>query len=156
DLRDTVLDVALQEFGRRGYAAASLEEILRAADVSERVFRAHFVDKPGLAVAVLEREHARRVGILTALHAATKDEFWSEMRAPPRMDEPGAADLARLALSAYRHPEVVARLEPHNKRWREKLASVLHRGQELRAVRTDLPMGVLITIAQGLKRAAIA
>jgi TetR/AcrR family transcriptional regulator, copper-responsive repressor len=161
DSRDAVLDAALKEFGRHGYAAASLETILRARPMSERVFRAHFDDKAGLAVAVIERESARQLGRLGEVRAATtKDEFWAAFRArtvaSPQHGDTAALELARLTLSAHRHHEVVARLEAHTKRWREKLAKLLRRGQELRAVRTDVPVGVLVTMAQGLKRASVA
>src|SRR5262249_10588793 len=51
DVHDALLDAALKEFSLCGYAEASLENILRSVDVSDRIFRVHFGDKAGLAVA---------------------------------------------------------------------------------------------------------
>lgn len=161
DGRDAVLDAALREFGRYGYADASLESILREGHMSEQLFRVHFEDKAGLAVAVIERERERHLGWVGHLRAATtKDQFWAAVRAKTvtelRPGETSSLDLARLSISAHRHHEVAVRLEPYTKRWHENLERILRRGQELHAVRTDLPMGVLVTMAHGLKHAAMS
>lgn len=162
DSRDALLDAALREFGAHGYADASLEIILDTVGISQRVFRGHFNDKADLALAVLERESIRQTKKLNGLRAATtQEEFWSALRAgtvtvPHKQHVSGApADVTRLAISARRHPEVAARLGAYHERWRERFESMLRRGQELRAVRSDLPMGVLLTIAHGLKGAAM-
>jgi hypothetical protein len=49
---------------------------------------------------------------------------------------------------------VFARLAPLIDIRRDRMTSLWRRGQELGAVRADLPVGVVITMAQGLKRAA--
>src|SRR5262249_7724620 len=115
DGRDAVLDAALREFGRYGYADASLESILREGHMSEQLFRVHFEDKAGLAVAVIERERERHLGWVGHLRAATtKDQFWAAVRAKTvtelRPGETSSLDLARLSISAHRHHEVAVRL----------------------------------------------
>lgn len=158
DVRDAVLDAALKEFAARGYGATSVQGILDVVGTSERLFRAHFCDKADLALAVLERETARHAKVDMRIIATNRDEFWAELRSRTAVPDEhclAAADLARLVVSAHRHPEFVARMGPFSCKWREKLAMLLSHGQELHAVRSDLPMGVLLNLAQGLKQAAV-
>jgi AcrR family transcriptional regulator len=51
-----ILDVAGQAFSRRGYHAASMEQIAAGADVTKPVVYAYFGSKEGLYAAYVERE----------------------------------------------------------------------------------------------------
>lgn len=55
NLRENILDAALQIFSRRGYAAASLREIIESIGVSKGGFYHHFATKEILFVGVVER-----------------------------------------------------------------------------------------------------
>src|SRR5262249_21641961 len=138
DVRDLILDAALKVFGVHGYADSSLDEILRAAGMTERKFQALFTGKADLAVAVLERESFRKMKNLKPRLATTKEEFWAEVRAEavtqPTKAHSDSADLARLAISAKRSPEVAVRLKAGARLWHERMAIILRRGQELHAV----------------------
>ncbi|TDD16271.1 TetR/AcrR family transcriptional regulator [Kribbella turkmenica] len=60
DKRRAILDGALTEFGRDGYARASIDAIAAAAGVSTRTIYAHFGNKAGLFESVIQ-ESATRV-----------------------------------------------------------------------------------------------
>ena len=156
ELRDALLDAAFEEFGTRGYDAASLDGILSAAGLGKSGFHSSFDGKADLAVAVIERETARHMEVIGELRSPnTIDEFWVELQriqGVVRKLERGG--LARLMTSVSRHPEVINRLGPLVEMWRQKLTILWRRGQELGTVRSDLPIGVLITMAQGLRQAA--
>lgn len=154
ELRESLLDAAFEELGARGYEAASVDGIL--SRLGEAGFSPHCNTKADLAVAVIERETARHMAVVGELRSPnTVAEFWEELqRIPNVMRELERRGLARLLTSASRHPEVVNRLGHLADMWREKLTTLWRRGQELGTVRADLPVGVLITMALGLRQAA--
>jgi AcrR family transcriptional regulator len=53
--RDALVDAALELFGRGGYAATSIDEIVAAAGVTKGAMYHHFVDKEALFKAVFEK-----------------------------------------------------------------------------------------------------
>lgn len=55
DKRDAILDGAIAEFLKRGYAAASMDRIATAASVSKATVYSHFQSKETLFVAIIER-----------------------------------------------------------------------------------------------------
>jgi AcrR family transcriptional regulator len=158
ELGDSLLDAAFKELGARGYDLASLDDILSAARQGRPGSASYSDAKADLAVAVIERETTRHLAVVGEPRSPnTSDEFWTELRRiQDVVRELERGGLARLMTSVARHPEVMNRLGPVVDMWREKLTVLWRRGQELRAVRTDLPVGVVITMAQGLRRAAAA
>ena len=55
DRRAAILDSALEVFGKRGYHAASIDEIAQAAGISKALIYEHFPSKKELHVSLLER-----------------------------------------------------------------------------------------------------
>jgi AcrR family transcriptional regulator len=55
DKRDVILDGAIAEFLKRGYAAASMDRVATAASVSKATVYNHFQSKDQLFVAIIER-----------------------------------------------------------------------------------------------------
>jgi AcrR family transcriptional regulator len=53
--RELILEAAGEQFGERGYAHTSLEEIAAAAGVTKPILYRHFDSKKGLYLALLER-----------------------------------------------------------------------------------------------------
>ncbi len=53
--RELVLRAGGKEFGRRGYAAARIDDIARAAGVTKPIVYRHFESKKGLYLALLEK-----------------------------------------------------------------------------------------------------
>jgi AcrR family transcriptional regulator len=60
--REKLLDAAAQVFADRGYGAASVEEIARAADVSVGSIYTHFRSKQKLFVALMDRRRVQEMG----------------------------------------------------------------------------------------------
>ena len=63
--RGAILQAALDVFARRGYHAASIDEIAQAAGISKALIYEHFPSKRELHVSLLEAE----VGELFGRHA---------------------------------------------------------------------------------------
>jgi AcrR family transcriptional regulator len=159
--KNAVLDAAAEELALYGFEGASLNRILAAAGLSKGAFYYYFDDKADLAAAVLARECA---GWITAFAhmplPATAEAFWEEIsrlqdEAMAQMREsPKRGDLLfRLAAAIRRHPELMAHLEPFMQQAGGALGAFFERGQKVGAVRSDLPLGVLIAILQGAKQA---
>jgi AcrR family transcriptional regulator len=158
-LRQSLLDAAVAEFGEHGYAGASLNRILLAAGLSKGAFYYYFDDKADLAAAVLERELARwQIRDLKLGDSAAG--FWSELeqylwqtleqlRAMPATRDV----ITRLGAAIGQDAALRERLLPLMAESQHHLASVWERGQQLGAVRNDLPATTLITVAQAMKTA---
>ncbi len=71
--RDLVLRAGAGEFGRRGYAAARIEDIARAAGVTKPIVYRHFESKKGLYLALL-RKHETDLPTFVAGARATSPE----------------------------------------------------------------------------------
>jgi AcrR family transcriptional regulator len=157
EVRQTVLDAAVAEFGEHGYAGASLNRILLAAGLSKGAFYYYFDDKADLAAAVLERELARWQ-IRDLKLGTTASEFWTELeryfwhsldqlRAAPASREL----ITRLGAAINQDPELRERLGPLMAETQCHLGAVWERGQQVGAVRDDLPAATLIALAQAAK-----
>jgi len=57
--RRNILDVATQEFARKGFSGARIDEIAARTSTSKRMLYYYFADKEGLFVAVLEDAYRR-------------------------------------------------------------------------------------------------
>ncbi|MGB0416297.1 MAG: TetR/AcrR family transcriptional regulator [Coraliomargarita sp.] len=69
--RDKILNVAGELFHRRGYGTVSIEQIIRASQVTPATFHRYFNDKAELGVAWLERLNRRMV----SLHSSFMDKL---------------------------------------------------------------------------------
>ncbi len=157
EVRQAVLDAAVAEFGQHGYATASLNRILVAAGLSKGAFYYYFDDKADLAAAVLERELARWQ-ISEIKIGATADAFWPELERymwqslEQLRAAPASRDvITRLGAALAQDPALRERLMPLMAGSQQHLAQVWRRGQEVGAVRDDMPAGALIALAQSTK-----
>jgi AcrR family transcriptional regulator len=75
--RELIVEAALPEFAERGYEAASVGRIARAAGVSRTVLYDHFTSKHSLFVEVLDAEQGE---LLSYLRAALGSEGTTEER----------------------------------------------------------------------------
>lgn len=155
--RKALLDAAAAEFAGHGYEGASLNRILVAAGLSKGSFYYYFDDKADLAAAVIARENADWLEYVESLPPPrTARDFWGEVerlneRALVRLRE--RADLVgRLAVAAAQHPDLVARLGPFIKEATARFADFYRRGQEIGAVRADLPVEALMAIIAATKQ----
>jgi AcrR family transcriptional regulator len=72
--RELILAGAMQVFAERGYEAASMGEIARAAGITPAVIYDHFPSKARLQIELLERQTTELLGYVgTALQAAPDD-----------------------------------------------------------------------------------
>src|SRR2546430_6885971 len=62
ETRRRILDAAAAAFGERGYAATSLNDLIRSSGVTKGGFYFHFPSKEALAVAVIEHKREQWAG----------------------------------------------------------------------------------------------
>ena len=161
DKRDALLDAAAQEFATQGYEDASINRILIGAGFSKGSFYYYFDDKPDLAAAVLDREAQRYLHLWSDLRQPKKPaDFWAEMeRAFVRStDEMRAGPSARvdamlrIGMAMSRDATLAARMTtPHFREATAKIAQFWKHGQDIGAVRVDLPVATLLGIVQDMK-----
>lgn len=155
--QDSILDAALLEFSRHGFAAASLNRIIEAAGLSKGAMYYYFDGKADLYEDVVRRELGALVaaGGVPSLDEGTPDAFWASVEdyfvqvARQLAGAPGTAALLRDWLADA--PQGVQREAE-----RALLPGVAHGlalGQRAGAVRTDLPDGMLLAVAFGIGQA---
>ncbi len=64
DARQAILDSAVPVFARKGYAGASVQDILEATGLSKPTLYYHFESKAGLFRAILDRAHDRCLALM--------------------------------------------------------------------------------------------
>lgn len=156
-LQQAILDAAVRELGEHGYEGTSLNRILLAAGLSKGAFYYYFDDKADLAAAVLERELARwRIADVELGNTAT--EFWAQLEQyswqslAQLRESPASRDvITRLGSALARDAALLERLGPLMADAQRRLSEVWRRGQDVGAVRTDLPAEALIALAQSTK-----
>jgi AcrR family transcriptional regulator len=158
-----LLDEAAKEFAAHGYDDASINRILLASGLSKGSFYYYFDDKPDLAAAVIEREASRYVTMFNDIKVpSTPEEFWGElgrmMEASTRrfreLPHTTADAFMRIAITASRRPELMERMATSSATamtMSGRIAESWKRGQEIGAVRDDLPVGALIALIQEVK-----
>jgi AcrR family transcriptional regulator len=78
--RDLILEGAERVFAERGYEAASMEEIARAAGITPAVIYDHFPSKAQLHVQLLEGQAAALIDSVAAALVAAPDEPGERLR----------------------------------------------------------------------------
>ena len=159
--RDALLDAATREFATYGYEDASINRILLAAGFSKGSFYYYFDDKPDLAVAVLERWAAQFENVWDDFpQPTTPEEFWAAGEALMNRGSAQIHDMPtvstdaimRLGTALARHADVRERLATTVvPKMMSKIVEVWKRGQEIGAVRTDMPVTDILTLAQEAK-----
>jgi AcrR family transcriptional regulator len=66
DTRQVILDSAIHVFARKGYAGASIHDILEATGLSKPTLYYHFESKAGLFRAILDRAHDQCLALMQA------------------------------------------------------------------------------------------
>lgn len=162
ELRRSILAAATREFAKRGYEGASLNRIIRASTLSKGSFYYYFDDKADLAATALAQV-TRDIAPLLDLHAIVDaPSFWATMKRFQRSTlEPLAHDPAQLELigklaTAYvDHPELAQRVLPLVSDYVQLALSAWRRGQEVGAVRDDLPVEELMAVMAATKEAVL-
>ncbi|HEY1956441.1 MAG TPA: TetR/AcrR family transcriptional regulator [Polyangiaceae bacterium] len=159
--RDALLDAATLEFARHGYEDASINRILLAAGFSKGSFYYYFDDKPDLAVAVLERWAKRFENMWDDFPVPkTAAQFWdaaeslivtstSQLREDPHVTTDA---MIRLGSALARHADVRERLSSAVVTgMMTKVVEIWKHGQDIGAVRDDMPVQTLLALVQDVK-----
>lgn len=161
--RAAILAAAAEEFGRAGLEGASYNRIIARAGVSKGAMYYYFDNKEDLFLTVLA-DLAERAGAAIGAPGEFTDAagFWREMRALCArtaeffLSQPSVAGLAKslLAAPAAAGDTLLAGpLREYTGRLERYTAELLRRGQEVGAVRTDLPVELLAHLLTGLGEA---
>lgn len=150
--RDRILEAAAKEFGTHGYDGASLNRVLSAAGISKGAAYYYFEDKADLFDAVMQH-YMQTIFAMIAFPSEGLDRatFWQTIESWYRRaiaaceDTPWMLGLAKACwkLSRDKREDALGRLR---ERAREVMAQTVRNGQECGAVRSDLPLELLIEL----------
>jgi AcrR family transcriptional regulator len=153
-----VLSVAEAEFSAHGYTGASLNRIIKAAGLSKGVFYYYFEDKADLATTVFNGATRATIGAIDSLDLPEGVDFWEYFEAVLRgtmdtlREAPRQTDaLARLGMAIISDAQLSARLQHAMRDWMRVIARFWKQGQQVGAVRDDLPAEVLVGLLQAVK-----
>ena len=151
--RRNILDIAGAEFSQKGFEGASLNEIIQKTKISRGSMYYYFEDKEDLYLTVLKQamsDFAELVGgIATEIYT---DDFWGDIR----------EFYTRVLEVSFARPELVSLVGGYFSLSANKYGSgafvtfylqimvyienIIIRGQEMGAVRTDIPRDLLVNI----------
>ena len=156
-----LLDSAAEEFGAKGYDAASLNRILEHSGMSKSSLYYYFDDKADLFTTLVERSIAFLFKELGGFdpEKLTAETFWSEFeelyrRAVLLMNKTTwYVKLGRMFYRLRGDPKTTGQTGRTFEAARRWVGTIIARGQELGVVRTDLPASLLIDAGMGLGEA---
>src|SRR5512140_1703213 len=152
--QEAILAAAADEFAERGYEAASLNRIIERAGSSKGSLYYYFEDKADLLVTVVERAVATVMGQVSfpSLEEFTAADFWERLRRIVEESLPVMeADswYMRVMRSFYRlrdEPGAPPSLSRVIDLGRDMVQALLRRGVEVGAVRSDLPLDLIVDV----------
>ncbi len=158
DRKRSILAAAGEEFAENGFDGASYNRIIERCGISKGAMYYYFADKDDLYRTVLAdaaEQWIKHAGALPDVRDA--DGFWRAARAMHRsmlgflVDAPVQASLCfRIAAVRARGGTAHPALEEVNARFEAFLLGLVHVGQKLGAVRTDVPNDLLLQMSTGL------
>ena len=158
-----LLKAAMKEFGAHGYELASINRILDEAGFSKGSFYYYFEDKEDLAATAFLHAAKPEAWLDFLKDPTSAEHFWDELRAMSlaQLRELESQRLeyecvVRLSNAFVTFPTLAARVMPRFQPGRMKMAGFLERGVALGALRSDLPLGLLMAIIESVKRTAYA
>jgi AcrR family transcriptional regulator len=156
-----ILECAGQEFAAHGYAHASLNHIIEALGLNKGVFYYYFDSKADLFGAVVRMAwQAMLPSGSFDVQALDADTFWPRLEGLLRenherlREQPWLVGIVRQLVSPPPAAGIdadMARLVASVHAW---VAGLLHRGQEVGAVRSDLPLDLLLAVVTAADHAA--
>ena len=158
--RKKILDAAQKEFTKNGYEGASLNEIIREVEISKGSLYYYFEDKTDLYLTVIKNvmeDIFKEVGGI--VRGEFSDDFWADVEKYFRqmikmiLKNPDSARLFRglyhLSKTAYK-PDMVNEFYDAGK---AITAEIINHGQDMGAVRRDIPLELLVNIVFSLGEA---
>jgi AcrR family transcriptional regulator len=156
--RRAILSVAEAEFAAHGYTGASLNRIIKDAGLSKGVFYYYFDDKADLATTVFNEAARASLAAIDSLSLPEGVDFWDYFEAVLRgtmdalREAPRQTDaLSRLGMAIISDARLSASLQHAMADWMKVIARFWKQGQEVGAVRDDMPAEVLVGLLQGVK-----
>lgn len=161
--QEVILEAAAKEFARYGYEAASVNRIVEAAGLSKGAFYYYFDDKADLATAVTLWASRPQLELSKKLTTPTdRESFWRifeeyvregvrELQRSPLSNQV----LSRLGSAYLKHRELADRVMQTVAQPMAAYSAFMKRGQELGAVRSDLPVEVLFRVTSGIKESLL-
>lgn len=155
--RAAILGAAVDEFARAGLEGASYNRIIAGAGVSKGAMYYYFDNKEDLLLTVLAdlaERSAAAIGELGAVRDVAG--FWAEVKALNAraiaffLGDPNLARLAKQLMRSAPGAPLGLAIADFTRRIEAYTAGVLHRGQAVGAVRTDLPLELLAHLCTGL------
>jgi AcrR family transcriptional regulator len=152
--RQAILAAAAEEFGERGFAAASYNRIIERAGVSKGAMYYYFADKDDLFRTVLDAAMSQwfeQVG--KSFHADDAESFWTAIEAMYArslrfmLADPHTAALCLAVTRARERAEGHPALLELNAQMHAWTSELVRRGHEVKAVRTDVPTDLMVQVA---------
>ncbi len=160
--QQAILLAALDEFSARGFNAASLNRIIETAGISKGSMYYYFDGKDDLYAHVARVELGRLIegaGPFAVPTAREPDAFWSTLEGyylsvmGALVASPKLAALARDWLVASASPALQRAQREMEQALVPWLEATLAAGQRARAVRKDVPVGLLVALVAGMGQA---
>ncbi len=146
--RRAILDAASQEFAERGFDGASFNRIIASAGISKGAMYYYFADKGDAYGAVLDDVMDRVEALMHEVEAPSDAAgFWavlaegSDRLTAEFFDDPLMAALMRSLYARGPGDVTYLRLMERSRRWVRRLLVL---GQDLEAVRDDVPLDLLV------------
>ena len=159
--RHRLIAAAAVEFAKKGFSGAGLGAIAEKAGIGKASFYYYFTDKADLCATVLE-EAWHRLGAEGRIDLAslTIESFWTSIDAVAKENldlcrrEPWLRAASILLNRGTNAPPEVSVLDEYRAKRHAWEAALIERGQQIGAVRRDLPAGLLVSLALGARQAA--
>jgi len=144
---------ALELFRRKGFAAATVEEIAQAAEVSRGTFFNYFPSKEAVLHHLGERQaQATAAAVQTALADpafTTRQKLVAVLRELAAIVE-ADRELSQVAVFEYLKLPAVIMADPHRSRFRQSLGALLAEGQRRGEVTPRLDVQLLSSALTGI------
>jgi AcrR family transcriptional regulator len=159
--RDTLIDAAAELFARRGFHAASLDDIAAAAGFTKGAIYSNFGSKEDLLLAVVEQRGDQMLSAMWEAHQATgavhvhePGDAAATWRRIVAADEQTQLLRLELRLYALREPRMRERFADLQRRQLEKATEFLVREAEADGYGFRMPVhhlaGLMIALTEGL------
>jgi AcrR family transcriptional regulator len=156
-----ILEAARAEFLQHGYEASSVNRIIQSAGINKGSLYYYFEDKADLFVKVIQdaqEEMIRSVADLdvTRMVAAPPQDFWgyleraSLQKVEFAIHHPELTRLSSDFLFQASKPGAPPRFKSAMQQMRDMFGAMLKMGQDQGAVRTDLPLDLLIDLGMAI------
>jgi AcrR family transcriptional regulator len=160
--RQRILAIAAEEFAAHGFAGASLNRIIEQAGISKGAAYYYFDDKADLFGTVLEAgmQAFAPAGAALDLEHLDRAAFWpAVLRTYQSLletirHEPWLTALGKMFYGPPPSPALGSLVEEQLGHAREWLARLVARGQQVGAIRADLPGDLLLTMLAAAGEAA--